>query len=149
MEADVLNALQCQPAYFPGGRDRDGRPLILIPVPSELQPWTKRYLEIAIKYLLSTLRLVLRTFEIYVFRFTDLIAKFGRQCWWGLFNSVCDRHRYPAMSIQVGTSYHSARRNADRCCHSNSDSGTPRRILGQAARRDLYQESQERRGKWI
>lgn len=56
MEADVLNALQSQSAYFPGGRDRDGRPLILVPVPNELQPWTKRYLELSIKYLLSTLK---------------------------------------------------------------------------------------------
>ena len=56
MEADVLNALQCQPAYFPGGRDREARLLLLVPVPNELRPWTKRHLELAIKYLISTLR---------------------------------------------------------------------------------------------
>lgn len=56
MEADVLNALQNRQAYFTGGRDRDGRLLIVVPVQSELQPWTKRYLELALKYLISIIK---------------------------------------------------------------------------------------------
>lgn len=56
MEADVLNALQSQSAYLPGGRDRDERLLMLIPVPNELQPWTKQNLDLSIKFLLSILR---------------------------------------------------------------------------------------------
>lgn len=56
MEADVLNALQSQAAYLPGGRDRDERLLMLIPVPNELQPWTKQNLDLSIKFLLSILR---------------------------------------------------------------------------------------------
>lgn len=56
MEADVLNALQHRQAYFTGGRDLDGRLLIVVPVPSELQPWTKRNLELALKYLISIIK---------------------------------------------------------------------------------------------
>ncbi|XP_058459969.1 SEC14 domain and spectrin repeat-containing protein 1-B [Malaya genurostris] len=56
MEADVLNALNTQTAYLPGGRDRDGHPLIVIPVPFyDNLPWMKGFLETTVKYILSTL----------------------------------------------------------------------------------------------
>ncbi|XP_065086480.1 SEC14 domain and spectrin repeat-containing protein 1-B [Ochlerotatus camptorhynchus] len=56
MEADVLNALNTQTAYIPGGRDRDGHPLIVIPVPFyDNLPWMKGFLETTVKYLLSSL----------------------------------------------------------------------------------------------
>lgn len=53
-----MNALRTKSAYMPGGLDRDGHILIVIPVPYELNPWTKNYFEISVKYLLSTLRYV-------------------------------------------------------------------------------------------
>lgn len=56
MEADVLNALKTRIATLPGGRDHDGHLLIIFQLPYELQPWTKRYLELSIKYLLASLR---------------------------------------------------------------------------------------------
>ena len=57
MEADVLNALTTQPAFMPGGRDRDGNLLIVIAVPFEQQtPWAKRNLDVAIRYYLGILR---------------------------------------------------------------------------------------------
>lgn len=57
MEADVLNALNTQTAYIPGGRDRDGHPLIVIPVPFyDNLPWMKGFLETTVKYLLASLR---------------------------------------------------------------------------------------------
>ncbi|XP_055539489.1 SEC14 domain and spectrin repeat-containing protein 1-B [Wyeomyia smithii] len=56
MEADVLNALNTQTAYIPGGRDRDGHPLIIIPVPFyDNLPWMKGFLETTVKYILNTL----------------------------------------------------------------------------------------------
>uniref|UniRef100_A0A182NH74 SESTD1-like spectrin repeats region domain-containing protein n=1 Tax=Anopheles dirus TaxID=7168 RepID=A0A182NH74_9DIPT len=56
MEADVLNALNTQTAYMPGGRDRDGHPLIVIPVPFyDNLPWMKGFLETTVKYLLASL----------------------------------------------------------------------------------------------
>ncbi|XP_058831726.1 uncharacterized protein LOC131690174 isoform X5 [Topomyia yanbarensis] len=56
MEADVLNALNTQTAYLPGGRDRDAHPLIVIPVPFyDSLPWMKGFLETTVKYILSTL----------------------------------------------------------------------------------------------
>ncbi|KAL2747703.1 titin isoform X1 [Vespula maculifrons] len=51
--ADVLAALESKLAYLPGGRDREGRPLIVVNVPSELQPTTKPRLESIILYFLS------------------------------------------------------------------------------------------------
>ncbi|XP_046833268.1 uncharacterized protein LOC124430549 isoform X7 [Vespa crabro] len=51
--ADVLVALESKLAYLPGGRDREGRPLIVVNVPSELQPTTKPRLESIILYFLS------------------------------------------------------------------------------------------------
>lgn len=56
MEADVLNALKTRIATLPGGRDHDGNLLIIFQLPYELQPWTKRYLELSVKYLLASLR---------------------------------------------------------------------------------------------
>lgn len=56
MEADVLNALKSKVAYLPGGRDNDSNLLIIFQLPYELQPWTKRYIEVSTKYLLSSLR---------------------------------------------------------------------------------------------
>ncbi|XP_021712081.1 SEC14 domain and spectrin repeat-containing protein 1-like, partial [Aedes aegypti] len=56
MEADVLNALNTQTAYIPGGRDRDGHPLIVIPVPFyDNLPWMKGFLEKTVNYILSSL----------------------------------------------------------------------------------------------
>uniref|UniRef100_A0A1S4GVH5 SESTD1-like spectrin repeats region domain-containing protein n=1 Tax=Anopheles gambiae TaxID=7165 RepID=A0A1S4GVH5_ANOGA len=56
MEADVLNALNTQTAYMPGGRDRDGHPLVVIPVPFyDNLPWMKGFLETTVKYLLASL----------------------------------------------------------------------------------------------
>jgi hypothetical protein len=56
MEADVLNALKSRIAYMPGGRDHDSHLLIIFQLPYELQPWTRRYIELSTKYLLSSLR---------------------------------------------------------------------------------------------
>ncbi|XP_067210497.1 uncharacterized protein zormin isoform X3 [Linepithema humile] len=50
---DILEALESKLAYVPGGRDRDGRPLIVISVPSELDPTTKPKLESLILYFIS------------------------------------------------------------------------------------------------
>jgi len=58
MEADVLSALQAKPVYLAGGRDRDDRLSIIVPVPHELQPWTKPYLEQSMKYILAALRCI-------------------------------------------------------------------------------------------
>uniref|UniRef100_A0A182JBL2 SESTD1-like spectrin repeats region domain-containing protein n=1 Tax=Anopheles atroparvus TaxID=41427 RepID=A0A182JBL2_ANOAO len=56
MEADVLNALSTQTAYLPGGRDRDGHPLVVIPVPFyDNLPWMKGFLETTVRYLLASL----------------------------------------------------------------------------------------------
>lgn len=56
MEADVLNALSSKEnAYITGGRDRDGRLLIVIPVPYEIDSSNKVKLELCIKYLLQSL----------------------------------------------------------------------------------------------
>ncbi|CRL08293.1 CLUMA_CG021374, isoform B [Clunio marinus] len=55
MEADVLNALKSRVAYLSGGRDHDSNLLIIFQLPYELQPWTKRYIELSTKYLLSSL----------------------------------------------------------------------------------------------
>lgn len=53
---DILEALESKLAYVPGGRDRDGRPLIVISVPSELDPTTKPKLESLILYFISIFR---------------------------------------------------------------------------------------------
>ncbi|XP_043525685.1 uncharacterized protein LOC122536948 isoform X5 [Frieseomelitta varia] len=50
---DILEALESKLAYIPGGCDREGRPLIVVNVPSELQPTTKPRLEAVIAYFLS------------------------------------------------------------------------------------------------
>lgn len=56
MEADVLNALKSQTVYLSGGVDLDSNLIIIFQLPCELQPWTKRYIEVSIKYLLDSLR---------------------------------------------------------------------------------------------
>lgn len=56
MEADVLNILKTQMVYLSGGVDLDSNLLITYQLPHEIQPWTKRYLEVSTKYLLSALR---------------------------------------------------------------------------------------------
>lgn len=55
MEADVLDALRNKLAYMPGGQNRDGHLMIVIPVPYETNSWTKHNFELSIKYILSTL----------------------------------------------------------------------------------------------
>lgn len=55
MEADVLNALQSRSAYLTGGRDQNAHLIIVIPVPYEIQPWTKKNLELCVNYLLDAL----------------------------------------------------------------------------------------------
>ncbi|KAG7188141.1 hypothetical protein KM043_013361 [Ampulex compressa] len=50
---DILEAIESKLAYIPGGRDREGRPLIMVNVPSELQPTTKPWLESSLSYLLT------------------------------------------------------------------------------------------------
>ncbi|XP_076384943.1 uncharacterized protein LOC117223969 isoform X3 [Megalopta genalis] len=50
---DILEALESNLANIPGGRDREGRPLIVVNVPSELQPNTKPRLESLVAYFLS------------------------------------------------------------------------------------------------
>lgn len=56
MEADVLNALRNKLAFMPGGQDRDGHLLIVIPVSYEKDLLsTKNDFELTIKYILSTL----------------------------------------------------------------------------------------------
>ncbi|XP_043261539.1 uncharacterized protein LOC122402644 [Colletes gigas] len=50
---DILEALESKLAYIPGGRDREGRPLVVVNVPSEPQPTTKPRLESLVAYFLS------------------------------------------------------------------------------------------------
>lgn len=56
MEADVLSILKSQTAYLTGGVDLDSNILIIYQLPHEIQPWTKRYIEVTTKYLISSLR---------------------------------------------------------------------------------------------
>lgn len=56
MEADVLNILKSQTAFISGGIDRDSNILIIYQLPHEIQPWTKRYIEVSTKYLVNALR---------------------------------------------------------------------------------------------
>ncbi|XP_050539080.1 SEC14 domain and spectrin repeat-containing protein 1-B [Daktulosphaira vitifoliae] len=44
--ADIIHVLQERVATIPGGRDLDGRPLVVVVV----QPWTNDYLDTALKY---------------------------------------------------------------------------------------------------
>ncbi|XP_066595674.1 SEC14 domain and spectrin repeat-containing protein 1-like [Prorops nasuta] len=52
LQPHVLEALESELAYIPGGRDLEGRPLIIVNVPAELQPNTKTRLECLIEYFL-------------------------------------------------------------------------------------------------
>ncbi|XP_018309584.1 uncharacterized protein [Mycetomoellerius zeteki] len=51
--ADILEDLESKLAYIPGGRDHDGRPLIVINVPPEFDSATKSKLEFLILYFIS------------------------------------------------------------------------------------------------
>ena len=55
---DVLEALEAKLAYLPGGRDREGRPILVVNVPIEPQDCstTKSKLERLMEYLLSIFR---------------------------------------------------------------------------------------------
>ncbi|XP_018338023.1 PREDICTED: titin-like isoform X4 [Trachymyrmex septentrionalis] len=50
---DILEDLESKLAYIPGGRDHDGRPLIVINVPPEFDSATKSKLEFLILYFIS------------------------------------------------------------------------------------------------
>ncbi|XP_015607040.1 titin isoform X3 [Cephus cinctus] len=50
---DILEALESKLVYLPGGRDREGRSLVIVNVPGEPLPTTKSRLELLIKYLIS------------------------------------------------------------------------------------------------
>lgn len=52
----IFETLESKLAYIPGGHDRDGRPLIVINIPAELDPTTKPKLESLISYFLSIFR---------------------------------------------------------------------------------------------
>lgn len=54
--ADILEYLESKLAYVPGGRDHDGRPLIVISVPPEFDATTKSKLESLILYFISIFR---------------------------------------------------------------------------------------------
>jgi hypothetical protein len=54
--ADILGVLQAQIAILPGGRDIEGRPLLLVSLPSETQPWNKDHLDTVLRYFLSIFR---------------------------------------------------------------------------------------------
>ncbi|EEB18960.1 Hyaluronan mediated motility receptor, putative [Pediculus humanus corporis] len=50
---DIVEILESKAACLPGSRDLEGRPLIIIYVPTELQPWTKDNLEHTLQYFSS------------------------------------------------------------------------------------------------
>lgn len=50
---DILGILQTKAACLPGSRDFEGRPLIIVYIPAELQPWTKDNLELTLQYFSS------------------------------------------------------------------------------------------------
>jgi hypothetical protein len=54
--ADILGALQARTATLPGGRDVEGRPLLLVPVPSETQLCNKDHLDTVLRYFLCIFR---------------------------------------------------------------------------------------------
>jgi hypothetical protein len=54
--ADVVGVLQARIATLPGGRDVEGRPLLLVPVPSETQLWNKDHLDTVLRYFLFIFR---------------------------------------------------------------------------------------------
>jgi Flp pilus assembly CpaE family ATPase len=56
MEADVLSILKSRLVYISGGVDLDSNQLIIYQLPHEIQPWTKRYLEVSTRYLLNAQR---------------------------------------------------------------------------------------------
>lgn len=50
---EIVGILQTKAACLPGSRDRDGRPLIIVQIPPELQPWTKDNLDLTLRYFSS------------------------------------------------------------------------------------------------
>jgi len=68
--ADILEDLESKLAYIPGGRDHDGRPLIVINVPPEFDSATKSKLEFLILYFISIFRY--RIFDISLMYTTDV-----------------------------------------------------------------------------
>lgn len=50
---EIVGILQTKAACLPGSRDREGRPLIIVHIPPELQPWTKDNLDITLRYFSS------------------------------------------------------------------------------------------------
>lgn len=56
MEADVLSILKSRTAYLSGGVDLDSNIIVIYQLPHEIQPWTKRYIEVTTKYLIAALR---------------------------------------------------------------------------------------------
>lgn len=53
LAGEIVGILETKAACLPGSRDLDGRPLIIIYVPPELQPWTKDNLEVTLRYFSS------------------------------------------------------------------------------------------------
>lgn len=71
---DILEALESKLAYIPGGRDRDGRPLIVISVPPELDPTTKPKLESLILYFLSIFRYrISRYLTVHIYKYICIL----------------------------------------------------------------------------
>lgn len=64
---DILEVLQSKLAYIPGGRDYEGRSVIIVNVPPELQPTTKPSLQCVIEYFLSIFRFVLHSIGFHKF----------------------------------------------------------------------------------
>ena len=58
MEEDVLNALQTQTAYLPGGTDRSGKIVIVVNIINDQlqQLWNQKCLKLSIGYLKRSLR---------------------------------------------------------------------------------------------
>ena len=54
--AGILGALQTRLATVPGGRDVEGRPLVLVSVPAETQSWDKDHLDAVLRYFLFIFR---------------------------------------------------------------------------------------------
>nr|CAD7256196.1 unnamed protein product [Timema shepardi] len=59
--AELLPILQGRSACVPGGRDYEGRSLVVIPVPTETQPWSKEHLEDTLRYFQAIYRCVIES----------------------------------------------------------------------------------------
>ncbi|CAH0384233.1 unnamed protein product [Bemisia tabaci] len=51
--ASILGLLQARVALVPGGRDREGRPILIVPAPPETQIWNKNRLDTVLRYFAS------------------------------------------------------------------------------------------------